>query len=62
LESSESDRKFLAGNFLKIEDNGTGLLTHHLPAGNEGNWIFASGFATGCWLVEADSTSRVKST
>jgi hypothetical protein len=46
--------------FLKIEDNGAASLTHHLPADFEGNCNFASAPASGCWLVEADCTSRTE--
>jgi hypothetical protein len=44
--------------FLKIEDNGAASLTHHLPADNEGNFVLALAYATGCMLVEAKSSSR----
>jgi hypothetical protein len=56
------DQIILGWFFLKIEDNGIGLLTHHLPVGFEECCFFASAYAAGCWLVEADSTSRYSKT
>jgi hypothetical protein len=39
------------GLFFKIEDNGAALITHHLPAVNEGNCVSVSATAADCRLV-----------
>jgi hypothetical protein len=44
-------------NFLKIEDNGTVALTHHLPAEFEDGCFLASAVAVDCRLVEVAPSS-----
>jgi hypothetical protein len=55
-----SRSKFWSGLifFKKIEDNGATSLTHHLPKDKAKQRFFASAYAAGCRLVEAESTSR----
>jgi hypothetical protein len=46
--------------FLKIEDNGTAALTHHLPVDFKKSCFFASATARDCGLLEGLSTSNAR--